>query len=318
MFMKLSKVITICAVLLTTLVPTVVHGNEIDPDRRGSIQVTVETPDGEPVFGALIGVTKVALPGEPLPTLTRYWPGTPEYCAVFPNSWFCRDENGDDEDDDDQNGNGDEDGDDDDQNGNGNGEDDEDLPEVFLGTTDALGNVVFEDLTQGVWLVTALSSVEIDGELVENPFPVEYFFNPFFVRIPQWQNGQPVFDVTVVPKTFIELPDPDGDMPALPTYPTEPEDETEPEREGMTPVFPSVPQMPEGMTPTAPTIPTGPGRDPSEPAVTAPTVPTMTEPARMPNLPQTGMTIMGFSGIGLTLTAAASALIAKKRQSNKE
>jgi len=58
-------------------------------------------------------------------------------------------------------------------------------------TTAPNGEVVFNNLPQGIWLVQELASATIAGELVTNPIDSYYHFADFIVGIPRWVEGTP-------------------------------------------------------------------------------------------------------------------------------
>ena len=214
----------------------------MDPDRYGSLTITVETPDGTPIVGLPIGIALIGELGDDVPVSPSLLAGYP--CFTF---FGCTSSNS-----------------------------NRVYAEVTLfGTTNANGTVVFRNLEQGYWIVSALETVVVNGQTLRSPYVREDFFRPFIVSVPRRVSGGWDFDVVAEPKMF---PDAGADN--------------------------SNPSS----TPNPSTRPT----------VTAPTNPVVTGPGRVPNLPQTGMTIMGFSGVGIALTALTSALIAKKRQNSKK
>lgn len=156
--------------------------------------------------------------------------------------------------------------------------------EPIFGMTNNDGVVVFEHLTQGIWMVEEVSHATIDGRLMQHPLQPSEFFADFLVSIPLFINDEAIFDVVARPKS---------ELPPRPTPPpTPPPTTTAPPT--------TVP------TTTRPIV----GVDPSEP--------TQTTPPRLPNLPQTGMAVMGVTGISVAITGLVIGLIAKKRSDDDE
>jgi len=84
----------------------------------------------------------------------------------------------------------------------------------IYGATGTNGEVLFDDLPQGIWLVQELASATIDGVTVTNPIEEDQFFADFVVGVPRWVEDDNVplggrwdFHVRVYPKS--EIP-PDG------------------------------------------------------------------------------------------------------------
>ena len=106
-------------------------------------------------------------------------------------------------------------------------------------TIDRYGEVVFDKLTPGLYLLTSYSA-----------YTGGYYYtaNPFLVSVPLMEDGKYDYTVDATPKTDLDR----NHFPGKPTEPSEPV--TPPDKPGkpQTPVTPSVP--------TAPTTPTSPSR----------------------------------------------------------
>lgn len=106
-------------------------------------------------------------------------------------------------------------------------------------TIDRYGEVVFDKLTPGLYLLTNYSA-----------YTGGYYYtaNPFLVSVPLMEDGKYDYTVDATPKTDLDR----NHFPGKPTEPSEPV--TPPDKPGkpQTPVTPSVP--------TAPTPPTSPSR----------------------------------------------------------
>ncbi|MBQ8538741.1 MAG: hypothetical protein IJ433_03725 [Ruminococcus sp.] len=90
------------------------------------------------------------------------------------------------------------------------------------------GQAVFSDLQTGVYVVSQLPGDEISGYAA---------INPFLVSLPQWQDGEYVYDLTAVPKVPLV---PDANKPSEPPKPSEPTKPTEP---NSTPDLPQTGQL---------------------------------------------------------------------------